>query len=455
MPSVAPQVSASDVSSLNTVAANFLEYVDQNGVFDLIWEEARTLTIMAKKSDIGGQYYDHSVRYGASQGNSASGNYGAALGNQTAGLQATFHVPMCPIFHTATIENQAIEQSRNKKGAFLELADAELKSGMKEAANLFSRVLLAAGTATLGQIAAIQVNPPNAPAGSARVRLTNPLAYFFFETNMTCDSTVVDGGAPSGAPDYVKVIQVDAAAEILVFGPPSTGAWNAGYWIPGAYVIRDGDYNSQGFGAEISTADGVTPFNPMNFAGMGAWNPSFAFRDNPGLAASQFFNVNRSRNGTRLAGISIDGTGEDNVKALIRATVQAARFGKGAEYCTINTDSYNAILNQLQGQKLYLDKTDDEIDGGIVYKDVVVFQGGARPCKLIPESWCPAKTGYLWSPDDYMMVSVGGVARPLLNVNGQVFTPLQNQWGCQFSTGGYGNLVAKNPRNLVNVAFQQ
>ncbi len=449
---VAPSVSAADTSNLNTVAANYLEWVDQAKVYDMIAANNPTLTIIGKKADVGGAYFDQTVLFGGSGGTSNS--YGNALGNQGPIKQATFHVPMSDLFHTGTLDGKAIEAARQKKGAFVPLVAEALETGMKIAANKLSKQLLGTGTATLGQISAITLNPANYPTGSAQVTLASTLQYQQFEYGAVYDLTVSDGSAPLGSPDTVKVIGLDAGAALLVFSEPTTGSWGSGHFIVGNYLIQDGDYNATGFGGAISTQSGITGFQPVPFAGMGAWIPSYAYRQNPGLASAQFLNVPRNLDGTRLAGIGFNGINMAIDKALIGASIQASIYndeGGGPEYCSINPTSMNALVNQLQGQKLYIE---DRISANIAYENVLVLQGGgSKPMKIMQDRNVPARTAYLWSPDDFVLASIGGCPKPLPYGN-ETFLPLQNQNGMQYRVGGYSNLVCKNPRGCVQVTLQ-
>lgn len=449
---IAPQVSASDTSNLNTVAANYLEWVDQSKIYDMIWENNPTLTIIAKKADVGGAYVDQTVLFGGSGG--TSNRYDAALGNQGPIKQATFHVPMSDLFHIGTLDGKAIEAARQKKGAFVPLVAEAMETGMKLAANKLSKQLLSSGTATLGQIVAVSVNPAGYPTGSAQITLASTLQYQQFEYGATYDITLSDGSAPLGAPDTVQVIGIDAGAALLVFAAPTTGAWNAGYFVAGNYIIQDGDYNATGFSGAISTQAGITGFQPVPFAGFGAWVPSYSYRTNPGLASAQFLNVPRNLDGTRLAGIGFNGSSMSIDKALTGASIQASIYndeGGAPEYCSINPTSMNALLNQLQTQKFIT----DTISANISYENVLVLQGGgSKPMKVMQDRNVPARTAYLWSPDDFYLASIGGCPKPL-PYGDLTFLPLADQNGMQYRVGGYSNLVCKNPRGVVNVTLQQ
>jgi hypothetical protein len=443
-------LSDAQVTSLNTAAADFKEYMDQGKVFDLIWSNNPELTLMGKNDEVSGLYYDNTVKYAGSQGVSLGNGYQNSLRNQTPERYATFHVPMANLYAIGTLKNNAIKASRNKAGAFEELVQGAMRSALKNCANEISRAMMGSGTATIGQVAAIELNPAGFAAGCAKVRLSSPLSYQFFENGMTVDSTATDGSAPQGTPDTVTVAAVDAGAGILVFNPPSSGAWNAGYWIVGAFLIRDGNYNANAFSEDVSTQNGVGAFTPANFAGMGAWNPSYEFRQNPGLSVAQFFNVNRGKDGTRLAGLGIDGRQMAIDKALIYAAVQTGIYSDGAEYCSLNPTSYNALLNILQGQKLY---EDVEVTAKIAYRFLVI-EGGPKPLKVINSRNVPPKVARLWSPGDYELASMGPMIAPL-PYGDMEFLPLQDDDANQFRAGGYGNIVLKNTVGVASVSLNQ
>lgn len=442
--------SASDTSTLNTVGADYLEFVDAAKVYNLIWEANPTLTRIAKKADVTGAYYAHSVVFGGSGGQSNS--YTSAYNNQTPLQQATFHVPMSETFHLGTLDNHAVAAARNKKGAFQPLVEEAYETGIKLVANKLSVQILGSGTNTLGQISNIQVLPSGYASGTAKLELTDPNNYRNFEYQATFNITSTNGGAPLGVPDTFTVLEVDAAGRILIVSAPSAGSWNSGSFVVGIFLIQAGDYLATAFGNSISTQSGITGYQPQPFAGFGAWVPSYAYRQNPGLRASNFFNVPRNVNGTRLAGQSYPGQSMSIPQALINASVQAATFGTPGtmpEYATLGPAAYGALLNQFQGQKLYMD---DEIDAGIAYRGVFVLQGGAKDMKVIMDPSCPAGVAYLWSPDDFMLCSVDGLPRPIPYQSG-AFRDVEGTNQIEYRCGGYGNLVCKNPRNVVNVTI--
>lgn len=455
---VAPQTPASQTSNLNTVAANFIEYIDkESGPYYAIWENNPFLTLISKDDGVIGNYYDKTIVYGTTAGTTLGNGYQNSLGNQSPQQQATFHVPMSELWHIGTIDGRAIEAAKNTKGAFEPLVETHFTNGMKICANKLSLAVLGSGTASIGQIATITVNPSGYPAGSAQVTLTNSVSYRAFEYQMVCDVTTTDGGAPLGAPATVQVIGVDAGAGVLVFAAPTSGSWGSGNFIVGKYLIQDGDYSSTSFGQTISTATGVTPFNPQAVAGVGAWVPSPEFRASPGLAANNFLNVPRQLNGTRLAGLSFQGGTMAIAQALSGGSIQAATFGDdkvGPAYAFMGPTSYLALMNSLQGQKLYEDEPANE-DASIIYKNVYVHQGGAKRMKVIMDPSMPPKRAYLCSADDFMLVSTNGVPKPMPFGNGDAVLPLPTQNGVQFRVGGFTNLVCMKPGNVVNVTLQQ
>lgn len=456
---LAPALSDSQVSTLNTIAADYLEQVDQDMVYQLIFQNNPELTLIMKNEKVGGLYLDQAVKYGGSQG--VANNYANALGNQSPEQYATFHVPMTTFYRLATVGNQAIEAAKIKDGSFEEPVVSAVNYGIKQVANELSRYMMGSGAATIGQILAIQVSPPNFPAGSARVTLADPLQYQFFEYGMIVDSSgTTFGGAPLGAPDTVQVLAVDAAAQVLVMSAPinsSTGApsgsWNAGYWVAGNYLFRDGNFISNQFNQPISTLVGGPGVSPAQFAGMGAWCPSYAYRQSGLLSAGTFFNVNRGNNGTLLAGLGINAGNVGVSTGLINAANQVAIYVSdemAPEYVSLNPTSYVALLQELYGKTVFLP---DEVTAKITYK-FLTLEGGPKTMKIIRSRNVPPKTAYMWSPSQFELASTGPMPR-VLPYAGMPFLPLPDDDSNQSRTGGYCNLVYKGGGGVANVTLQQ
>lgn len=462
---VIPIVGAGSTSSLNTVAANFLEYIDQKKVMSLIGDSNPTLAMIGRKTGVTGAYYDHSVIIGGSQGLVlGTNNIGNAIANATPLVQETFHVPLSKLYNVGFLDRESIEASEGSQGAFEDLVSSSLETAITNCGNELSRFVLGAGTATIGQIAAITVSPAGYPVGSAQVQLTSSEAYQYFEYQMTLDVTVSDGSAPLGAPDTVSVIGGDPAAQILILSAPinsvtdaPSGSWGSGSWVVGNYFIRDGNYATNSTSQAISTQQGITPFQPSPFTGIGSWCPSEAYRQSPGLASAAFLNVQRQKNGTRLAGLGLDLSNVPIETALITGITKAIQYSsnkRAPTRCAMGPESYQALLNTMQSNKFYTTMKGSGDAASISFSDVLLLRAGGAAVMVYMERFMPPQTAYLFSPEDFTLVSTKLCPAPMKFAGGEIFLSMQDSDVVQYRAGGYMNLVCTDPSNVVRLKLQ-
>ena len=466
MAAIQSSLPLADMNSLNTIAASFKEYMTQDKVWSTIADENPELTIISK-DNTQGLYTVVPVDFGGSSSTTLGNGYANSLGNQKPNKRANFHVPMDQLWDLSTIQIAALEAAKSRAGSYEDLIKSNMRDAFTNCGNRLTRAIMSSGTATWGTIATIQVNPPNFPAGSARVTLTSQTAYIFAEYLATIDVTAVDGGPPLGAPDTVQVLAKSVGSQYVVFSAPinsvtgnASGAWAAGYWIAGNFLINDGDYNATGgFGSNIVTSSGPpgVGYTPASFAGMGAWCPSYKYRINPGLGSQTFFGVPRQVDEDRLSGMGLDRSNIPVDRALIDAAITmtlTSAQNSAPEYCSLNTTSYTALVNILQSQKNYY-STPDVIDekAEIAYEWIYLSAAGKR-LKIIPSRNTPARTAYLWSPMDWELGSMGDVPR-IIPYNDWQYWPLQDAPAYQFRAGGFPNLILRRMNNVANVWLQQ
>lgn len=432
-------------SDINAVLADLHEYWEENSVWSLIWKNNPFYTLMEKDEDFAGEYFVQAVKYVGSQG--VGGDFGIALANVTAEKWAAFHVPMSPVYAISVLQNSAILASRNKRGAFEDLVSSAVESGIQDAANEIARGILSGGTATIGQIVGItQIGA----TGTYTVQLSSSLSYQFFENGMTLDATVTDGGAPAqanGSTVTATVIAVDASAGQLTIQPNVQPGSFGTYFIVGAYLIRDGNYFSNGFnggGGGISSAYGSNVY-PAAVAGIGAWMPTAAQRA-AGILSTAFLNVVRSADGTRLAGVAVNGMNRAMDEALIDAATQTTIYGGSADYGFLNPVSYAALLRSLQGQKNFVNiPAGAKVGDGTLAYSGIVLHGGPNPITIMSDRNVPPRTAYLIDMKTWKLRSMGKAPNVIRYPGGTGYVVPYNQDAIQVRVGGYFNPTCSKP----------
>jgi hypothetical protein len=133
--------------------------------------------------------------------------------------------------------------------------------------------------------------------------------------------------------------------------------------------------------------------------GLRAWLPtSVASNDN-------FFNVNRSSDKTRLAGIYLDCSGLDVEEALIKAETRVAREGGKPDYCFMNHTDFNRLKNELGTKIMYVD-VKANTEAAINFKGIML-NGSRGVVTVLPDRDCPSGEFFMLTMPTWYLLSRG------------------------------------------------
>ena len=283
--------------------------------------------------------------------------------------------------------------------------------------------LFKSGTGSRGQI--LTISSPSTAVGATVIQLANIQEVVNFEVGMTLVVSATDGGTPSS--DTVVLTAVNRSSGVLR-GTASANPLSAN-WAASGYMSVQGDVAS---GGSTSTS------SYLKVSGLGAWLPKVA--PAPG---DSFWNVDRSADPTRLAGVRYNGASQSIEEALIDGSSLVAREGGQPDMCFMSFASYAALEKSLGAKVQYVDVKHEEAD--IAFAGIRVH-APYGPITVIPDRSCPANTAYLLQMDTWKLRSLGKAPHILTyGLEGLEGLRVGTADALEIRIGYYANLVCNAP----------
>lgn len=300
-----------------------------------------------------------------------------------------------------------------------------MDTGFRNISNNLAHDIYASGTGSRGQISTITKSGANT---SVSIVLTDPNQITQFEVGMLLVASATDGGAIST--DTVQITSVNRSAGsiggVASVNPSNTLSAN---WAATGFLTVSGDVPAAG-------ASGTGSF--LAVSGLAAWLPVTA-----PTAGDSFWNVDRSVDVTRLAGIRFNGQSETIEEALIDAAALVAREGGMPDMCFMGFGSYAALVKALGAKVQYVDVKHDEVD---VAWSGVTIHAAYGPITIIPDRNCPSQTAYLLTMDTLKFRSLGKAPHILTyGLEGLEGIRVGNADALEIRIGYYGNLICSAP----------
>jgi hypothetical protein len=408
----------------NQVAALKELYTGDDYMKDLVYKKNPLLSLIPKDespSGFAGKYIPVPLVYGTPQGRSAT--FSNAQGNQTAPQISSFFVYRISNYQLATITNELLEATKDNAGAFVDEAKLVMDTAFRNISNDLALDLFKSGTGSRGQI--LTISSPSTAVGATVIQLANIQEVVNFEVGMTLVVSATDGGTPSS--DTVVLTAVNRSSGVLR-GTASANPLSAN-WAASGYMSVQGDVAS---GGSTSTS------SYLKVSGLGAWLPKVA--PAPG---DSFWNVDRSADPTRLAGVRYDGASQSIEEALIDGSSLVAREGGQPDMCFMSFASYAALEKSLGAKVQYVDVKHEEAD--IAFAGIRVH-APYGPITVIPDRSCPANTAYLLQMDTWKLRSLGKAPHILTyGLEGLEGLRVGTADALEIRIGYYANLVCNAP----------
>lgn len=408
----------------NQIAALKELYTGDDYMKDLVYKKNPLLALLPKDespSGFAGKYIPVPLVYGTPQGRSAT--FSNAQGNQTAPQLSSFFVYRVSNYQIATITNELLEATKDNAGAFVDEAKLVMDTAFRNITNDLALSVFASGTGSRGQISSI--SSPSTAVGATVITLSDSAQVVNFEVGMTLVATATDGGSPSS--DTVVLTAVNRSTGVL----RGTASANplSGNWAGNSYMVVQGD---------IPNAGASSTSSYLKISGLAAWLPKVA--PAPG---DSFWNVDRSADPTRLAGVRFDGSSESIEEALIDASSLVAREGGQPDMCFMSFASYAALEKSLGAKVQYVDVKHEEAD--IAFAGIRIH-APYGPITVIPDRSCPSQTAYLLQMDTFKLRSLGKAPHILTyGLEGLEGLRVGTADALEIRIGYYANMICNAP----------
>jgi hypothetical protein len=189
---------------------------------------------------------------------------------------------------------------------------------------------------------------------------------------------------------------------------------------------------------DVASGGSTSTSSYLKVSGLGAWLPKVA--PAPG---DSFWNVDRSADPTRLAGVRYDGASQSIEEALIDGSSLVAREGGQPDMCFMSFASYAALEKSLGAKVQYVDVKHEEAD--IAFAGIRVH-APYGPITVIPDRSCPANTAYLLQMDTWKLRSLGKAPHILTyGLEGLEGLRVGTADALEIRIGYYANLVCNAP----------
>ncbi len=422
-------MSAVFANSSNQVAALKELYTDDKDYMkDLVYKENPFLALVPKNESpdgFAGKYIPVPMEYANPQGRAHT--FSNAQNQQTASGLSSFFVYVISDYQLVTITNLLMEQTKTNAGAFVDAAKLQMDGGFRNITNNIAFELFGDGTATRGSTTSASTQNTTV-AGGTVLPLANAQEVVAFEVGMLLVASATRGGAVSD--DTVIITSVDRANGII-YGTASDSSLDT-EWAIGtgtAYLSVAGDLPTAG-------ASGTGSF--LALSGLAAWIPTTT--PTPGVL---FWNVDRSTDPTRLAGLRYDASTQTIEEGMTNALAFLNREGGKPDLAIMDFASYAALVNALGAKVQYVQVNHDEVE---VAFEGITFQSAYGRVTVLADRSCQPQTCYLLTMSTWKLRSLGKVPHILTyGMEGLEGLRVGNADALEIRIGYYGNLICSAP----------
>lgn len=411
-------------------------YVGQK-VTDMTYKDNPLLAMVKKEEKFPGKYLPIPVKYGNSQGGSAT--FSNAYSNQSSNLVAEFLITKVADFSIATIDGQFYESASSDLGSFVNGLEFLIDGAWDESVTRLAAALFRNGAGTLAQI----LTCANISGNSYLITLANPDDNVLFDVNQTLQAIQLVDGSGTAPTDTAVVNQVDRNLGTLTVTSSTNIASN---WPATYYLATQGDLPSAS--NNNYQPNGSTATNSaLKISGLAAWIPA----GGPPVSDT-FFGVNRNLDNTRLAGISFNGTSLSIEEAILKGSAKMFLQGAKPDIGVCSAATYNALVTALGSKLVYIDQK----VGAIGFRGVEI-NGAAGVIHVFPDRSCPDGLVYLLELDTWCLRSAGGAPHILSNVDGIEILRIPQSDSYELRVGAYMQFYTTKPgRNgVVQVQVQE
>lgn len=344
------------------------------------------------------------INYATTQGRSHS--FTKAKSGKKPSVLAKFRVTRKPDYSLASLKNELILASETDAGAIIPALKLEMNNAYEAAVSSESFSLFDAGSGSRGQIGAIATN---------KITLAKVSDVVYYEVGMTLEVSATNGGGAGVRTGSLEVSAVDRDAGIITCTANITTGIAAA--VVNDYIFAAGDYD-------------------LGISGLAAWIPKVA-----PTSGDNFFEVDRSKDVTRLAGHRVDGSSLPIEEAGLRAGTVLETAGAKPDYWIMNPLDHENLIKSVGAKVIYIDVKSEFAN---VNFRGVALQIGNSVVKAVADRNCPVGDSWMIQLDTWELKSLGPSIRNL-DLDGLKMLRESDDDAVEFRIGGYKQLVCNKP----------
>lgn len=406
-------------ADLTTFADALKEYYTPQRVESLIYKDAPLLALLPKQEKFPGNKLPIPVRYGISQGVSATFATAQSLSTSTSLLIERFELQRVKKYGICVIDGETIKATNSDDGAFLKALTAEIDSVMLATKRRLAWDAYRKGWGKVGVISSIS-------GATFTLTLTEDVVGFEKGMQLLFGATEESGTLRSST--ALTVSGVNRSTGVITCSATVTTITGV---TTGDYVFVNGD--------RTNTASPTR----LCMAGLGAWVPQTA-----PTTGDSFLTVDRTSDPTRLAGQRVDGRGIPIEESLIEGAVVTGREGGALTHYFMSYGVWSKLEKALGSRVRY----SEAVPGGsakIGFKAIVVTGPGGE-IKCVADAYCPSDTVYGLDINSWKLYTMG----PMIDVAGEDGLDILRQSssdGYESRHAFYGNLGCDAPGHNVTI----
>ena len=397
-------------------------------VENLIYKNNPLLAMIPKETKFPGRNATYAVQYGVTGGRSA--DFSKAQLNRSGIPLQHFVVGRERDYAVVSVDNETLLAADGNEGSLLNVAKVKTDAALGALARAMGGDVYRNGSGTLGVVATFTARV--APNSSANPPVAEVDAYVTVSEAEIVNFEVGQVLQFEGQAQAHIVTKVDRDAFKVSIGTDSITS------APSAddKIVNVGDTDAK-------------------IKGLDAWLPATA----PGNTDS-FFNVNRSVDPTRLAGLRQ--AFDTNIKhTLFEAGVRLNREGGRPDAIFMNPIKWGELATALEGGATFdsgagtgtLRRRYDGDDKGTTFGfSSLQMAGPSGVIKVYADHNCPLNVAYMLQMDTWAFRTLGAAPR-LLDFDGLKGLREASADGVEYRWGYYGNILCKAPGYNCRVAL--
>lgn len=424
-------------STLNSLDAVFKERYLSRPIADLCIEDMPLWGLLPRETDLSGA--DQSTRalsipllYARPPGISGKLSTAQTRAGNSSSSTARWTINTFQLFGVVQIDNESIERSKGKEGAFVDIKMLEVDEMHKALSHFLHVMSYGDGSGTLAQVG--NSTQQSSFATSVCILLNSEdatkieVGYELVVSQNSGGTTRAFGSGAHG----LYVIAVDRDGGTFTVGTVAGVAVNLSDSTDGCPTISNNDYISLR-DTTSSVIQGVQTYVPQVAPTSGSLNGVAQYKDPVRLAGSRF---NASSYGIE--------------EGILRGLTKHARNGGHAKQAFINYKHFADIAMSVvnRGIAEMVEVGPDE-SPNIGY-EALRITGPKGSVDIIPDYACPSTLCFATDVDKWLVVSVGEPVH-VLGGDGLEFLRLSSTDGVECRIGGYTNMVPLAPVDSSNI----